>query len=78
MLVLQTIREAVVGDCTNRWFDKSFSMLAFRSGLFGVHCDVSETIRAFELVIIRSLPWHLHYYFFPNIPWPPLVDSLFL
>lgn len=62
----ETIREAVVGDCTNRWFDKSFSMLAFRSGLFGVHCDhapfdgiaeITVVIQACEYLSERGGEW---------------------
>ncbi|CAH3173403.1 unnamed protein product [Porites lobata] len=31
--------ESVKGDCRNRWFDKSLSILAFKSGRFATHCD---------------------------------------
>lgn len=37
----QVCKEAVVGDCRNRWFDKSISILVFKSGRLASHCDVS-------------------------------------
>ncbi|KAJ7319508.1 hypothetical protein OS493_035818 [Desmophyllum pertusum] len=35
----EVCREAVVGDCRNRWFDKSVSILVFKSGRLATLCD---------------------------------------
>ncbi|XP_031570096.1 peroxisomal carnitine O-octanoyltransferase-like isoform X2 [Actinia tenebrosa] len=32
-------QHSIAGDCKNRWFDKFFSILAFKAGLFATHCD---------------------------------------
>lgn len=31
--------QAITGDCRNRWFDKSVSIIVFKSGRLATHCD---------------------------------------
>lgn len=31
--------QAITGDCRNRWFDKSMSIIVFKSGRLATHCD---------------------------------------
>ena len=38
----QVCSQAITGDCRNRWFDKSVSIIVFKSGRLATHCDVSN------------------------------------
>ncbi|KAL9966589.1 hypothetical protein ACROYT_G024691 [Oculina patagonica] len=35
----EVCRHAIIGDSRNRWFDKSVSVLVFKSGRLATHCD---------------------------------------
>lgn len=56
---LEVLVEGLTGGCRNRWFDKSLSILAFKSGMFGTNCDHAPFDAIVEINAISLACSHL-------------------
>ncbi|XP_015752123.1 PREDICTED: peroxisomal carnitine O-octanoyltransferase-like [Acropora digitifera] len=56
---LEVLVESLTGGCRNRWFDKSLSILAFKSGMFGTNCDHAPFDAIVEINAISLACSHL-------------------
>lgn len=54
------LRESMTGDCTNRWADKSITMIGFNNGTFGA---ISE-VRIWSHVTILIISFYFKKLFF--------------
>lgn len=52
--VFQVFRHGLAGDSTNRWFDKSLTMIFFKNGLVASNCDVSFQHAMFSSDLLNS------------------------
>ena len=48
---LQMAREGLIGDCDNRWFDKSVMCIVHKNGTVSVNCDVSMRNRTVVILL---------------------------
>jgi len=44
-------REGLIGDCDNRWFDKSIICIVHKNGTVSVNCDVSMHNRTVVILL---------------------------